>query len=173
MRLLKAVLPFLVIFGIVGILTQQLNVNPDRAEVCAVTSIADGDTITCGGTLKIRFCGIDAPEKAQPLGQESRQRLVSLLQGKEVFIKPVETDRYGRIVGEVFVKISQQSDDALFINAEMVRSGMAYHYAQYSGNCAGRSQIIEAENEAKSNRVGVWSGNYQFPWDYRRQQRGG
>lgn len=136
---------------------------------CEVVNISDGDTIACKDGTRVRFCGIDSPELAQPLGQESKQRLVNLLQGKEVFISPVETDRYGRTVAEVFVKISQQEE--LFVNAEMVRSGMAFHYARYSNSCAGRSQIVDAENEARAKAIGVWNGIHEKPWDYRKNKK--
>ncbi|NJL90846.1 MAG: hypothetical protein HC916_14435 [Coleofasciculaceae cyanobacterium SM2_1_6] len=72
-------------------------------------------------------------------------------------------------MAEVFVKISQQSEEELFINAEMVRSGMAYHYDRYSGSCLGKSQIEDAENEARLRSIGVWNGEHQKPWDYRRK----
>ena len=154
--------------SIVKVSDSQSAVKFSQSQRCEVTRISDGDTIACTNGQKIRFCGIDAPEKAQPLGEESKQYLTNLLQGKEVIISPVETDRYNRLVGEVFVKVSADSEEETFVNAEMVRAGMAYHYAQYSNSCAGRSQIIDAENEARTRAIGVWSGNHQKPWDYRK-----
>ena len=150
-----------------------------QSQKCEVKTIADGDTIACADGTKVRFCGIDSPELAQPLGQESKQNLTNLLQGREVFISPIKQDRYGRTVAEVFVRITrnekqatQQSEEELFANAEMVRAGMAFHYAQYSNSCPGKSQIVDAENQAKAGAIGVWSNpNYQKPWDYRRANR--
>ena len=153
--------------SIVKVSDSQSAVKFSQSQRCEVTRISDGDTIVCINDQKIRLCGIDAPEKAQPVGEESKQYLTSLLQGKEVIISPVEVDRYNRLVGEVFVKVSADSEEEIFVNAEMVRSGMAYHYAQYS-NGAGRSQIIDAENEARTRAIGVWANNYQKPWEYRR-----
>jgi endonuclease YncB( thermonuclease family) len=34
--------------------------------------------------LKLRLCGIDAPEKKQPLGQEAKQKLESMTLGKTI-----------------------------------------------------------------------------------------
>ena len=56
------------------------------ALVCLVIGVSDGDTLTarCDSesgqvNLNIRVAEIDAPEKSQPFGDRSRQRLASLL----------------------------------------------------------------------------------------------
>ncbi|MEM0978748.1 MAG: thermonuclease family protein [Cyanobacteria bacterium P01_H01_bin.58] len=94
-------------------------------------SIYDGDTLQVqqGSTVeKIRLCGIDAPEKAQPLGIEARDRLAQLLEAGELIVEPVERDRYGRLVAELWTADTH-------INSHLVADGMAYHYAQYSDSC--------------------------------------
>lgn len=112
----------------------------------------------------------------QPLGEEAREKLRSLIAagGGEVIISPAETDRYGRLVAEVFVpaKNPKEPEEEKLVNYEMVQSGMAYHYAQYSDRCPnGGDDLADAEKLAKSKRVGVWQGDYQKPWDYRKQWR--
>lgn len=147
---------------------------------CQLTKVSDGDTIAVDcdkDKLKIRFCGIDAPEKSQPLGKESRELLEKLVNadGGKVIIYPIERDKYGRTVAEVEVysgKKTERGDRVnMFINAEMVRAGMAYHYKQYSGNCPNKEAIAYAEEDAQKEKIGVWSGNYQKPWDYRKAQK--
>ena len=69
-------------------------------------SIYDGDTLRVvrdNEELKIRFCGIDAPEKKMPMGIESRDHLRSLagIGNGELLLLPIEQDRYGRTVAEV------------------------------------------------------------------------
>jgi endonuclease YncB( thermonuclease family) len=140
-----------------------------------VIRIADGDTITVTrGSLKekIRFCGIDAPEvkhgdePGQPLGQESKanlQRLIDEANGI-VQLEVVDSDRYGRQVAEVFAL-------GKFLQQEQVKAGLAYHYAKYSGNCPHRDAIVSAEAIAQANHAGVWGGNYEKPWDYRKARR--
>jgi endonuclease YncB( thermonuclease family) len=64
-------------------------------------SIYDGDTLRLSGNdreLKVRLCGIDAPEKEMPLGVESRDYLRSLIERGDgrVHLVRVEEDRYGR-----------------------------------------------------------------------------
>lgn len=132
-------------------------------------SIHDGDTLRIRQgekVTKIRFCGIDAPELAQPLGPESRDYLKRLVGDGAVRVVTVEKDKYDRTVAELFLP------DGRSVNVEMVRAGMAYHYERYSGNCSVRGMIVQAEDEAKSRHIEVWGGDYQKPWDYRKMGGG-
>ncbi|MDZ8032054.1 thermonuclease family protein [Nostoc sp. DedSLP04] len=149
---------------------------PPISEPWQVVRVSDGDTIavknSSGVEKKIRFCGIDAPEKSQPLGQDSRRNLQALVDEakKQVMITSIETDTYGRTVGEVFTAVQGREK---FLNEEQLTSGMGYYYAQYASKCPNHSALEKAEAIAKSGRKGVWSGNYQRPWDYRKEQRSG
>ena len=53
---------------------------------------------------RIRLGGIDAPEKAQPFGEKSKQNLSRLVFGKDVRVEWEKRDRYERIVGKVWVQ---------------------------------------------------------------------
>jgi micrococcal nuclease len=90
-----------------------------------VVGISDGDTITVlvGGhqPLKVRLAEIDAPEKSQAYGQRSKQSLSNLAFGKQVRVEQQDRDRYGRVVGKVYV-------GSLDVNAEQVKRGMAWVY---------------------------------------------
>lgn len=156
-------------------------IQESKALKCQLTKVADGDTVTvqCDGEkLKIRFCGIDAPEKSQPLGSESA-KLMSELVNKDngnLVVYPIEKDRYGRTVAEIEVFSGKKTDRGdrinLFVNGEMVRAGLAYHYAQYSANCPNKEVITYAEDDAKKEKLGVWSGeNFVKPWEYRKANK--
>jgi micrococcal nuclease len=135
------------------------------AENCKVTKIADGDSITvqCSrGKEKIRICGIDAPEKKQEFGQASRLKMIELVKGKTVDIVGIQRDRYDRLVAEVFV-------GDRYINAEMVKSGLAYEYKKYSGGCPNVQKLSDAEAIAKQNQLNLWSGDFVKPWDFRKK----
>ena len=71
-----------------------------------VVKVSDGDTITVldkdNAQHKVRFYGIDAPEKSQPYGKKSRKNLESYVAGKYVKVDTRATDRYGRTVGVVY-----------------------------------------------------------------------
>lgn len=93
-----------------------------------VVGVADGDTVTIltpeRRQVKIRLGQIDAPEKAQPFGQRSKQSLSDLIFDREVRVQVETTDRYGRTVGRIF-------QDNLDVNLEQVKRGMAWAYRQY------------------------------------------
>jgi micrococcal nuclease len=150
-----------------------LNESPSISQQWQVVRVSDGDTIAVRQgvrEMKIRFCGIDAPEKAQPLGKESKANLQKLVNevGGKVMVSEVERDRYGRTVAEVF---SSKNGMEKFWNEEQLTSGNAYFYKQYASSCPNKDIYEKAEAIAQSKRLGVWGGNYQKPWDYRRQQR--
>jgi micrococcal nuclease len=143
-------------------------------------SVVDGDSFrvrylenqTLGEEVRIRLCGIDAPERDQPFGQASRDYLKQLLGDREnpIAVVPIEQDRYGRTVAEVFVATGEGGE--IFVNGEMVRVGMAYHYAQYSDTCPNRQAIRLGESMGKEERVGVFGEDgLTLPWEWRRQKR--
>ena len=131
-----------------------------------VVAVSDGDTITvldgAHRQAKVRLSGIDAPEKNQPFGTRSRQRLAELVAGREVLVEWDKKDRYGRILGRVLV-------DGEDINLRMVREGMAWHYTAFSKS----QDLHRAEAAAREGRLGLWSGPIPVaPWDFRRSGRG-
>jgi endonuclease YncB( thermonuclease family) len=100
------------------------------------------------------------------LGVESRDHLRSLVaQGDgSVIVVPIEEDRYGRTVAELFVPLSDGSE--IFLNGQMVMDGYAYHYEQYSDSCPNQVVLVEGEAIAQSSRVGVWANPAsEKPWD--------
>jgi len=72
-----------------------------------VAKITDGDTLYVLDANyqqhKIRLAGIDAPERKQAYGLASRKHLASLVAGKQVTIEYQKRDRYGRILGKVWI----------------------------------------------------------------------
>ena len=139
-------------------------------------SVYDGDTLRVvrgDEELKIRFCGIDAPELKQPLGVESRDYLRSLIAKSDgtIHVLPIEEDRYGRTVAELWIPIEPDYEAEIHLNTAMVEAGMAYHYERYSGNCESAENLVWAENIAKDDKLGVWNGSYQKPWDYRKSKK--
>ena len=136
-------------------------------------SVYDGDTlrVTDGKSeTKLRFCGIDAPEKNQTGGIESRDHLRSLIARGDgsVTVVPIETDRYGRTVAELFIPVG--GEEEIHLNTQMVLDGHAYHYAQYSSTCPNKDAIARAEERAKAQSIGLWvNPQAERPWDYRKR----
>jgi endonuclease YncB( thermonuclease family) len=134
-------------------------------------SIHDGDTLRVrsskGEMLKVRFACIDAPELKQPMGEESRNHLRSLINEAEgkVKIQIIETDRYGRSVSELWTKSG-------LLQSRMTAAGMAFAYDQYAKNCPNWDAVKSSEKAASELKVGVWrSPNFERPWDYRKSNR--
>ena len=139
-------------------------------------SVYDGDTLSvrrCGEQceeLKIRLCGIDAPEMEQPMGTEARDHLRSLINQGDgtVIVLPIERDRYGRTVAEIFVPVVGREAE-IHLTSQMVMDGYAYHYARYSGGCPNGQFLAGIEEQARSQSTGVWSNPRAVkPWNYRR-----
>ena len=133
--------------------------------------VADGDTITVLDSTntqhRIRLQGIDAPERKQAFGKASRKHLASLVAGKEVTVKWDKRDRYGRIVGFVFV-------DGKDINLVQIKAGMAWFYRYYQRELTpeDRRLYADAENKARNERLGLWRENNPIPpWEHRRLYR--
>ena len=121
-----------------------------------VGRVVRGDTITVLSTSttqhKIRLQGIDAPEKKQAFGNASRKFLSGLVANREVRVTYTKRDRYGRILGTVFVYGRD-------INLEMLKAGMAWHYKKYDTNPA----YAKAETEARTARRGLWQDKNPTP----------
>lgn len=117
---------------------------------CTAPAVHDGDTLRCGSE-RIRLFGVDAPEvrrgqtPAEPLAYEARDALLRLTRGR-VGCRPVDRDRYGRIVAKCW---SSASPD---INAALIRSGLATEYRRYS-----KGAYAAAEAEARRAGRGAWS----------------
>jgi endonuclease YncB( thermonuclease family) len=130
-----------------------------------VIGVHDGDTLTMlvdgNKKIKIRLAQIDAPESSQAFGQKSKQALAKMTFGKDAVIIQETVDRYGRIVGDVFVSGEN-------INEIQVKQGMAWVYRQYAHD----KSLVYAEMLARNNRIGLWSeSNPVPPWDFRRYSK--
>ena len=131
-----------------------------------VVGVSDGDTLTvldAGNTqFKIRLAAIDAPEKAQAFGQRGKEKLSDICYGKQASVTVVDTDRYGRTVGEVVC-------DGTNANEAMIKSGFAWVYRKYA---KGYGHLYAFEDEAKASKRGLWADpNPTAPWEWRKAKR--
>ena len=136
-----------------------------------VVSVVDGDTakVVRSDThkqVKIRFAGIDSPEKKMPYGQAAKRYVASLIAGKIVKIEPLTTDRYGRTVGYIWL-------DGKEINLDIVKAGYAWVYRKYIPKPKSRGErYLEAEASARRRRAGLWQdSNPTPPWEWRKAKR--
>lgn len=129
-------------------------------------SVIDGDTLEIAGQ-RIRMQGIDAPESAQTCddetgkpwlcGQQAALELDAMVAARPVTceIDPRDPqDRYGRTLG--WCRVAGTA-----LSTRMVREGFAVAYRQYLDYKDHtprpyKSELIAAEDEAKSARRGLW-----------------
>ena len=103
-----------------------------------IKSCSDGDTCRTRRGEKIRLACIDTPEltgpRADPLpAKAARDYLRRMVVGKQLEIRRITKDRYGRTVGELFLAgphITRRN-----VQLEMVSSGYAVVMPQYASQC--------------------------------------
>ena len=136
------------------------------AHVTGSVQITDGDTVKIDG-IRIRLHGIDAPETNQlcekagqlwSCGRASTEALAKLIDDQLVTCIGDRTDRYKRLIAVCYV-------DETDLNAAMVDAGMAFAYRKYS------LDYVVNEEKARNARIGMWTGNFIDPWDWRRGKR--
>lgn len=132
-----------------------------------VIAIADGDTVTIlheKTQIKIRIDAIDAPEKGMPYSKAAKKFLSDLCFGKNVTVKTVKIDHYGRTVARII--LPSGSD----VSSEMIRAGYAWHYKKYSTD----SVLAKLELIARTNKRGLWNDkDAMAPWEVRKMHRKG
>ncbi len=142
-----------------------LSAVPLRADFLGtVVKILDGDTLevvdTSNTLFRIRLQGIDAPERGQAFSNSSRKVLSDLVFGKEVRVVTEGMDTYERLLGHIYVS-------ELWINQEMIRRGMAWHYAYFNKD----PRLAQSELCARQARLGLWADSEPTaPWIFRRDR---
>ena len=140
--------------------------------------VQDGDSFVAttndGQRVTVRLSGIDAPERRQPYADRSRRHLRELLEKQSLRIRVAKTDRFGRIVGEVYVvQPDAQSVDA---GLEQIAAGFAWYFRRYADDlpAALRDRYAQAETRARDSGTGLWRDpKPEPPWDFRRRGSAG
>ena len=165
LKINKSLIFFLIFFIIFSVTS--------RADyIIGPSEIIDGDTIKIN-SKKIRLFGIDAPEKNQICkkpyasffifslnknyfcGKYSTLNLKKFLKKNEIKCKIKGIDRYKRYLAICF----KNSQD---INSWLVKNGYAVAYRKYS------LKYINEENYSKKNKIGIWRGYFEMPWNWRK-----
>ena len=150
----------------------EVEINKSNEKIkYKVIKVSDGDTILVkklknnvldGDLIKVRLYGVDAPEKDQDFGYESKKALMNYVSNKTIEIDIKSKDRYGRSVGILYV-------DGRNINEELLRDGYVWYYEQYDKNNE-RSRLLQ-ENAMK-NKLGLFSKKgYIEPWKFRKAKK--
>jgi len=126
--------------------------------------VKDGDSLVAkvqGVAMNFRLAEIDAPELDQPYGRAAKQELVTLTSAQQLVLVPVDTDRYGRTVAQVWTGTTH-------VNAELVKRGAAWFYSEFARS----PELYEVEQEARDAKRGLWALHLQDriePWEWRKR----
>jgi endonuclease YncB( thermonuclease family) len=149
--------------------------DPAPATFSGNAIAVDGDTLRVGG-VKTRLFAIDAPEAAQtckravaasagfsglswPCGAHATAVLRAMLaRDPWVTCEPKATDRYGRAVAAC-----RNSEGDL--GGRLVAQGLAVAYRRYS------MAYVDHEEAAKAEKLGIWSGSFEMPEQWRKEHR--
>jgi len=135
-----------------------------------VVGVRDGDTIEVmrGRAAEVvRLHGVDCPELGQAYGRRAREAASGLAFGKEVVVREVERDQYGRVVGRVRLPGGQD------LGSELLKQGLAWWFRRFAPRETAYRLLEEAARDA---RLGLWQDPDPTPpwvWRHERGRRGG
>jgi endonuclease YncB( thermonuclease family) len=146
------------IFAASDTVAAPLKQVPQRTQA-RVVKIVDGDTIDVesGGTTdRVRYIGMDTPERNEPLFAEATEANRLLVEGKLIdLVSDVEDrDRYDRSLRYIYLA------DGTFVNGELVRQGLA-RTLTIPPNVAHAEDLLQLQHEARAAGSGLW-GYYHF-----------
>ena len=124
-------------------------------ETASVAFVIDGDTIEVtvnGRSHRVRYIGVDSPERGEPFYDEATQANRRLAAGQNVIlVKDVsEVDQYGRLLRYVYLI------DGTFVNAELLRLGYAQLFT-VPPDVAEQEQFLRWQQQARAAGRGLWS----------------
>ena len=170
----KKKLIILIIISIIFFILTYIDVRSENInKISGFAKVVDGATIKIS-SKKIRLYGIDAPEKKQKCkktyltisfmsftkdymcGEVSTEKLIKKINKQKLNCNILDVDRYKRLIGECFKR-------NINLNSWMVSNGYAVAYRKYS------KKYVSDEINAKNNKLGIWQGKFEMPWDYRRK----
>ena len=134
--------------------------------IYGIAVAGDGDSFRIGET-RFRLSGIDAPEFDQTCsrggeqwacGQVASEQLAKLITGRDVKCVSQGTDTFGRVLAKC-------TAGGIDVNRAMVAAGYAVAFRRYS------TDYVSAEDTARNNRRGIWSGTFEMPSEVRAASR--
>jgi len=123
-----------------------------RPEVVQIRAVLDGHTIDVAGYGRVRLAGIRAPRpprgagEGEPFGREARERLEGMVTHR--FVRLEFPSSASRSAAYVLL------EDGTFVNATLVRDGLARVSGRPSGPRA--EELQRAQASAQQLKLGLW-----------------
>ena len=92
----------------------------------------------------------------KPCGITAKQILIDKIADNKIVCIREGKDQYKRTLAECF--INNES-----LSSYLVKSGYAFAYRRYS------KKFIKDEDFARTNKIGMWSMEFDYPWDWRKK----
>ena len=128
---------------------------PAGAQPAEVVWVIDGDTIEVeidGQEYRVRYIGIDTPERDMPYYEQATQANRQLVENQTILlVKDVsETDRFGRLLRYIYLP------DGTFVNAQLVETGYA-QAVTFPPDVAFADHFRQLQEEARQSGRGLWA----------------
>lgn len=124
-------------------------------ETARVVSVIDGDTIDVeieGRRERVRYIGINTPERDQPLYREATDANARWVAEREVRLERdvSDRDRFGRLLRYVYV-------DGVLVNEALLLEGYAQLFT-FPPDVRYEARLLDAQREGQREGRGLWAG---------------
>lgn len=122
----------------------------DDDDLVRISRVVDGDTVELADGRRVRYIGINTPERDQPFYQEATDLNRELVEGKSARLEfdVAPRDQYGRILAYVWI-------GEMMANMEIVSRGYANVFT-VPPNVRYEAEFRAAERDARDSGRGLW-----------------
>jgi endonuclease YncB( thermonuclease family) len=123
------------------------NLNQKKQNLVKVIGVIDGDTIVLENKTRLRLRHVDAPELVNCGGEQAKQFVLALVNGKSITIEEEIPDQMGRAMALIYL-------DKILVNEKLLEAG----WARYHSDKTTKTLLLKkVADEAKTNKLGIFS----------------
>ncbi len=125
--------------------------TPVKAETATMSQVIDGDTIALSDGRRVRYIGMNTPERDQPYYKEASEANRQWVERKNIQLEfDVEPfDQYGRVLAYVWA-------EGKLVNLEILKAGYANAFT-VPPNVKYEARFRAVEREARAAGRGLWT----------------